>query len=106
MSVPSSRRGNSIASTPLFALAAEEAVDQVARGLAQVTAAEERARHGGREGRVGRDLRVAHGSAGAERDGEPVARVDQHRTRLRLAEHVVGEGRGGDETEGRIQLAD
>src|SRR6266550_3338234 len=91
MSVPRSRRRTPIASTVPLALAAEEALEEVAGRLAGPAPAEERARHGGREGRVGAHVGPADRPAGAERDGEPPARIDQHGPRLRLAEQVVGE---------------
>src|SRR2546428_622702 len=104
-SVPRSRRRTPIASTVPLALAAEETLEEVAAGLAAPAPAEERARHGGREGRVGAHVGPADRPAGAERDGEPPARIDQHGPRLRLAEQVVGERRGGHQLERRIQVA-
>src|SRR5439155_993431 len=105
MSVPTSRRRNPIASTIPLALAAEEALEEAARRLADAAPAEERARHGSRELRVGAHVGPADRPARAERDGEPAAGVHQHGPRLRLAEDVVGERRGGDQPERRIQVA-
>src|SRR5262249_26218335 len=99
------RRGNPIPSTVPLALAAEEALEELACRLAGLAAAEEPARHGGREGRVGAHLRPADRPADTERGGEPPARADQHGPRLRLAEDVVGERRGGHELERRIEVA-
>src|SRR6266550_3053972 len=86
MSVPTSRRRNPIASTIPLALAAEEALEEAARRLADAAPAEERARHGSRELRVGAHVGPADRPARAERDGEPAAGVHQHGPRLRLAE--------------------
>src|SRR2546428_10413630 len=104
-SVPRSRRRTPIASTVPLALAAEETLEEVAGRLAGPAPAEERARHGGREGRIRAHVGPADRPAGAERDGEPPARIDQDGPRLRLAEQVVGERRGGHQLERRIQVA-
>src|SRR2546427_44554 len=93
MSVPTSRRRNPIASTIPLALAAEETLEEAARRLADAAPAEEGARYGGRERRVGAHVGPADRPAGAERDGEPPTGVHQHGPRLRLAEDVVGERR-------------
>src|SRR5256712_3251602 len=104
-SVPRSRWRTPIASTVPLALATEEALEEVAGRLAGPAPAEQRARHGGREGRVGGHVGAADRPAGAERDGEPPARIDQHGPRLRRAEQVVGERREGHKLERRIQVA-
>src|SRR5256712_13517840 len=104
-SVPRSRWRTPIASTVPLALAAEETLEEVAGRLAGPAPAEERARHGGREGRVGAHVGPADRPAGAERDGEPPARIDQHGPRLRLAEQGVGQLPGGHQLERRIQVA-
>src|SRR5262245_53845549 len=86
-------------------VAAEQALQEIAGGLADA-AAEQRACDGAGERRIRGHVRAADGTANAERDRELPVVVDEHGTRPRVrAEDVLRQRGRRREAHGRVDVA-